>query len=183
MTARIARARVAKILLGSCALLFVASSASGQDPYAGRPLGQCNGSADCAAGQICSNAPGGICTCSDDSDCGPDLGCSAFSVCVGDCSVDDDCAPGFSCRPNGTCGILTCSEGTCPVPLYACSDLGLCERAACSPGTCPDHTTCSGGRCIEDRQIGNAVPLAEHLWLLPAALLTAGFVAFSRRRT
>jgi hypothetical protein len=127
-----------------------------QDPYVGRPTGQCDVSGDCGAEGSCSRtAPGGICN-------GPPSICEAlpgsysanFGACQRDCSDTDDCPPGLTCNGQGVCIIQRCAANVCPTPLFGCTQSGLCTRVDCSAGqTCPGGTTCTRGLCIEDREL------------------------------
>lgn len=128
------------------------------DPYEGRPLGQCTQNSDCPVGpqgQLCSRAfPGGACQgCGSDAHC-PSIASCFQGNCVGDCSNNDDCAPGLRCLASGRCAAIPCVEGVCPVALFECGPLDQCARASCSDGSvCPEETTCMNGLCIENRAL------------------------------
>src|SRR5690554_2921969 len=132
---------------------------SAEDPYEGRPLGQCTQSSDCPEspmGATCSRAlPGGACMgCGNDSHCPSNAEC-LFGNCVVECSSVDDCAPGLRCLGSGRCEAINCEDSSeCP-SLFVCGSLGQCERADCAADAtiCPDATTCISGRCIEDRAL------------------------------
>lgn len=130
-----------------------------EDPFAGRPVGQCTANADCPVGpqgQECSEAlPGGACVgCGSDVDCPGTTECQ-FGTCIETCATNDDCAPGLRCLGSGRCGATPCQNDVCPVALFGCSESGNCARVDCStdPTVCPDLTTCTGGWCIEDRAL------------------------------
>lgn len=130
-----------------------------EDPWAGRPIGQCNVDADCPDGSMgsgsCSRAmPGGVCIgCGTDQHCPVGTDCSQYGSCATSCVEDDDCPPGMSCALNGLCRAASCVDGACPVEMFACSSSNLCERASCVSDDCPPHTTCVNGLCIEDRNL------------------------------
>src|SRR5690554_921155 len=136
-----------------------ATDVSFEDPYEGRPPGQCTTSSECPGEMtVCHvSFPGGSCaTCVNDSDCPSGRTCNIYRACVTECSSNEECPLGLRCLSSGQCAALPCSsDSDCPV-LYACADvLNQCERIDCSADAtvCPGGTTCSGGRCMEDRQL------------------------------
>lgn len=136
-----------------------AADVSPEDPFEGRPPGQCTTSSECPGEMtVCHvSFPGGSCaTCVNDSDCPSGRTCNIYRACVTECSSNEECPLGLRCLSSGQCAALPCSsDSDCPA-LYACADvLNQCERIDCSADAtvCPGGTTCSGGRCMEDRQL------------------------------
>ena len=133
-------------------------SDTNEDPFAGRPQGQCVTNADCPQtpnGQICNRTfPGGSCSgCGTDTHCPDDTICNA-GTCVTECSDQNECPPGLYCLGSGKCGSSWCVDSACPVELFSCSEGNKCERQACSDTLdCPANTTCIESLCIENRQI------------------------------
>lgn len=136
----------------------------GEDPWAGRPTGQCVRDSDCPAGpmgpgECFLGLPGGRCnaSCGDDAHCPSVASCNDYGACAGDCSVDNDCAPGLRCTQQG-CAAVACVNGQCPIPYLGC-DTSLsrpqCARIKCSsdPSVCPGGTTCMSGYCVENRAL------------------------------
>lgn len=123
------------------------------------PAPVCQSTADCAAGEVCSN---GVCVrppppqCQADSDCAANETCQA-GVCVPQsvpaCVVDSDCAAG-----------QVCSAGQCVVaPPVQCTSNAQCAanescvRGQCVPNNppqcvsnnqCPLGWQCQSGQCV-----------------------------------
>jgi hypothetical protein len=133
------------------------SAGDTDDPYSGRPLGQCVVNDDCplnALGErLClRSTPGGVCSgCGTADHCPADTDCNS-GTCVAACDFDDDCPPGMLCSGMGRCIVQSCAQDICPTPLFGCNASDYCQRAVC-PGACPPYTTCVDGLCIEDRAL------------------------------
>ncbi|TDP75998.1 hypothetical protein [Bradymonas sediminis] len=130
-----------------------------EDPYEGRPPGQCTSTSECPGEfTMCHlSFPGGSCaTCASDADCPSGRACNQYGACVTECDSDEECPLGLYCLGSGQCAAVRCADDSdCPA-LYACGDtLNQCERIDCSAdaSVCPSGTTCSSGRCMEDRQL------------------------------
>lgn len=158
---------------------------------------QCQSSADCATGEVCSN---GVCVrapppqCSSNADCATGQQCQA-GVCVlvtPACTVDADCATGQQCV-RGACVVVTpppqctvdadcatgeqCLRGTCVSPPPQCTSNSQCfVGQSCQAGQCVAVPT--AGRC--EGQQGDGAVTGQVTTVASCAALPASTVALSQ---
>lgn len=141
---------------GDCRAAFEQCLAPGEFGGCGicmEPMALCEGSADCAPGDVCVfYRP--RCSCGGDaSECRPRC-------------TDTSCEAGESCNAEtGLCGPTSCTAGyTCPahtecVPASGAADAHGCERKACTTDAqCDCGGACVDGFCFEALGVCSSLP-------------------------